>query len=117
MKPLFNAKPVIYVPTLKPVCQVDGKEINPATEPGGKLYLVKGHPMCTMHRLMRRPVNGKLDYRKVFSHRKEEEKANLDKLAAKEVAMQKENQRVKQIAADSQEEAAQIDKRTKLTPT
>lgn len=110
-------KQVFILPGIYPICQIDGKPINPAAEPNGKLHLISGHPMCTMHRLMRIQQSGKLDYRKVFAHRKEEEKANLDKLAAKEFAIQKENQRVMEIAADSQEEAAHIDKRTQLTQT
>jgi hypothetical protein len=95
----------IIVPTWKPICQVDGKPIYAETEPKGKLYLVNGYPMCSLHRLMRlRPI-GKLDYRKVFGSRKEEDKAKLDRIVKEEIATQRENQRILEVAAESQAEA------------
>jgi hypothetical protein len=110
-------KQVFVLPGTYPICQIDGRPINPASEPGHAIYLVKGYPMCALHRLLRRPVSNKLDYRKVFSQRAEEEKAELDKVAAKEFATKKENQRVMEVAADSQEAAFKINKKTQLNKT
>lgn len=89
---------------------MDGRPIIPKAEPGRKLYLVNGVPMCAFHRLMRRP--GKIDYRKLFTHRKETEKAKLDRMVAEETRKQKENQRISEVAAESQEQAAETN--TKL---
>lgn len=101
----------ILLPSTTPRCQVDGKPIIPKAEPGRKLYLVQGAPMCAFHRLMRLG-KGKIDYRKLFTHRRETEKAKLDRMVAEETRKQKENQRIREVAAESQEQAAETN--TKL---
>jgi hypothetical protein len=103
----------LLIPTRQPVCQVDGKPIMKDAEPKGRLYLVAGRPMCAFHRLMLIP-KGKINYRRLFARRGEEEKAKLDRIAAEEIKKQKEDNRILEIAAKSQEEAAKLHPETKL---
>lgn len=99
----------LELPSSVPVCQVCGTPINPANEPGGKLHLIKGRPMCAVHRLLLlRSSTSKLDYRKVFAQKAEQEKAELDVLVANEFKTQREKNRVEAVAADSQEAADQL---------
>lgn len=71
--------------------------------------------MCALHRLMKLQMRNKIDYRKVFAVKQEAMKAQADIAAAEQSAVKRENERVLDLAAESQQRAAKVSPETKLT--
>jgi hypothetical protein len=88
------------------VCQVGGHAINPANEPDGIVRLVNDQPMCSVHRLFLKPVAGGFDYGKKFLKPRKPTKKQLAELRAER---DRENARVMEMAAASQEAAREAE--------
>lgn len=75
---------------------------------------MNGKPIHTACLLIHFPKSNKIDYRRVFTRQSETEKRIADEALKQKLSDQKENERVMEIAAESQEAAAAINPKTKL---